>query len=412
MKKIFKVFLCMLFVLSFTKVLATETEQEAVKTPTLRETLTEYKDGVFYYSFDVDPSDYEITEEKNSQFEVFGFQLYEVQGKDDDLSYAPIKDAVEISETVKVNVPVGESRTYAAKVMGITLEDESVIQSDYSKLVVLDHIKPKKPVLTNDNDSYVKFENNKFTYNLSLNNEDYYLNPKDENPLYVVDGYEFYEVVDGENKLVKNGTLGDTFTVELEKNESKTYVVRVFTKDSEGNNVYSDFSDKLVVKNEMLLIDDVKDAFVKTKLMSEILKGVRKSEPDATITLDQTDKTKNVLNLVDNEGEVALSFTFNDEYISFAGVKPETVDDVDLGNAIVEGIFINNLIYTVLDLNGYTDKDLDFGEKEDLDIEFFNKYGILLDSDKVEFKDEDSSTTITYIKEFRISLDKLKIKML
>ena len=101
-------------------------------------------------------------------------------------------------------------------------------------------IKVKKPTLSIAGGDINQFD-------LSIGVEGVYASGYSE-----IDGWELGEVVSGAIKKFGSYTSFKSVTVKLEPGEERTFVARVYKTDSKGNKVYSEFSNQVKHKREIL----------------------------------------------------------------------------------------------------------------------------------------------------------------
>ena len=156
-------------------------------------------------------------------------------------------------ETISVKVALGEKKTYVAKVFA-KLSDNSVIESEYSNEVVIDHETVKTPELSiacgnkNENGDCLDKHNlsdGYYSYDVEVN-KTAYINVETNINNY---GYDIYEKNGTRYTRVGGGMLGspETVNVQVEVGTSKTFVAVVYGIDKNGNKVESDYSEELVI---------------------------------------------------------------------------------------------------------------------------------------------------------------------
>ena len=129
----------------------------------------------------------------------------------------------------------------------VEMTDELEITHKDNKLYV------KTPVLSNvgsgtGTTEYIGFENGSYIYDLAINFQDYDLG----NNNYSAEGYDVFEKNGTEYTYLASGTMGGAAVVEVEAGTKKTLVARTYVKNSEGEKVYSNNSNEIVLDNTSL----------------------------------------------------------------------------------------------------------------------------------------------------------------
>jgi hypothetical protein len=154
----------------------------------------------------------------------------------------------------------------------------------------------------------------------------------------------------------------------------------------------------------MLTIDEVNEEFNNIYIVEFNKVGAKIST-----AIDTTNKVLNIY----NDGEIAVSFNYTDEYIEYdnrnAVISDETLDD-NL-NAMLMLIYINQ---SILNLSGYEDKTLttDSSDIEDDFTKTYDTYGLQVETEPYEFEDGNYSESGDFIRYYKISLDTDKIAAL
>ena len=135
---------------------------------------------------------------------------------------------------------------------GETIEVPTSFEIDYIDLLW----NVEAPTLHNTNEDeeqkYISYENGIYKYFLWFNHEDY-SHLDEESGLYVSDvkGLEYYEKDGEEYTLIRsveyNPNYGALLSVDVEAGTKKAFVIRLYTLDSKGNKVYSDYSNEVVI---------------------------------------------------------------------------------------------------------------------------------------------------------------------
>ena len=136
----------------------------------------------------------------------------------------------------------GETKTFVARVYK-DKENGDRIYSEYSNELEVTREKLQTPTLARD-----------FHYtnlaNIAITGEGYYA--KGEEVLKEISGWELYEKVDKNYNKIKEGTEYFYISNEFAPGESKIYVSRVYYETTDGNRIYSDYSNELEVTREKL----------------------------------------------------------------------------------------------------------------------------------------------------------------
>ena len=163
-----------------------------------------------------------------------GFELYEkIDGQ-----YTLIS-----TEKLDVYVDMGESKTYVVKVYALNTKGEK-IYSDYSNEVVVDNSKILAPTLTDVAGGVPGTE--VMSRNLFINAEGNYV---EEEALSAIDGFILYEKINGVYRVSCEVSGADRVGVDVPLGESKIYAVKVYVLDENGQKVYSDYSNEVVIDN-------------------------------------------------------------------------------------------------------------------------------------------------------------------
>ena len=158
-------------------------------------------------------------------------------------------------ETIVVKVALGEKKTYAAKVFA-KLSDNSVIESEYSNEVVINHETVKAPKLSiacankDENGTCLDkhyLENGYYQYDVSVDKATYI----DINSNLNNYGYDVYEKNGTRYTKVGGGMLGspEVVAVQVEVGTTKTFVAVVYGIDKNGNRIESDYSEELIINH-------------------------------------------------------------------------------------------------------------------------------------------------------------------
>ena len=164
-----------------------------------------------------------------------GVELYEII--DDD--YTLIETSTNGS-FYPIDVEFGTSRTFVARVYALDNEGNNVY-SDYSNELVLDNYYLPAPTLS----TYGGTSEDGITSTATgITAQGAYAN---EGSMDNIDGVELYEIINDEYNLIETSTNGNFSPIDVEFGTSRTLVTRVYALDNEGNKVYSDFSNEIVI---------------------------------------------------------------------------------------------------------------------------------------------------------------------
>ena len=195
-----------------------------------------YENGVYFYDLAIESEDYKYTEGEG--YIAVGYDLFEKNGTE----YIDGTE-VQIAGIIRVPVEAGTRKTFVAKAYVLNSKGEK-IYSDYSNEIVIDNTRPLVPTLSDVMAGLS--EGNALWARMDISFEGNYGR---EEIRSTVDGYELYTKNNGEYTLV-NTVEGTTYTrVEVNLGESKTYVARVYVLDENGQKVYSDYSNEVVLDN-------------------------------------------------------------------------------------------------------------------------------------------------------------------
>ena len=168
--------------------------------------------------------------------EISGWELYEKTEN----GYSKITEGT--NYTYQMELVPGETKTFVARVYK-DKENGDRIYSEYSNELEVTREKLQTPTLTID-----------FHYtnlaNIAITGEGYYA--KGEEVLKEISGWELYEKVDKNYNKIKEGTEYFYTSNEFAPGESKIYVSRVYYETTNGNRIYSEYSNELEVTREKL----------------------------------------------------------------------------------------------------------------------------------------------------------------
>ncbi len=174
--------------------------------------------------------------DSNNLSKISGWELYE---KTTD-GYSKITEGT--NYTYQMELVPGETKTFVARVYK-DKENGDRIYSEYSNELEVTREKLQTPTLARD-----------FHYtnlaNIAITGEGYYA--KGEEVLKEISGWELYEKVDKNYNKIKEGTEYFYISNEFAPGESKIYVSRVYYETTDGNRIYSDYSNELEVTREKL----------------------------------------------------------------------------------------------------------------------------------------------------------------
>lgn len=167
--------------------------------------------------------------------EISGWELYEKTNN----GYAKITEGT--NYTYQIELVPGETKTFVARVYK-DKEDGNRIYSEYSNELEVTREKLQTPTLARD-----------FHYTnlakLAITADGYYAGNENTEE---ISGWELYEKVDENYNKIKEGTEYFYTSNELAPGETKIYVSRVYYETTNGNRIYSDYSNELEVTREKL----------------------------------------------------------------------------------------------------------------------------------------------------------------
>ena len=193
--------------------------------------------------------------------------------------------------------------------------------------------------------------------------------------------------------------MAEEYNVSFKKGNSKTYVARVY-KEVDGEKIYSDYSNELVLKDSLLTIEQVVN---KVNEGLDELNQLAENEEDKLIASVDSENNK----IVFTSGGESLSFDYTDEYITYSDLETVITEDNVLDNfgSVMMMAFVQN---SIIELSGYENKTVtEFAENE----EDYPKYGIMYIGEDYDFSKDDEdgnhiTNTGTYIRKFKITLNK------
>lgn len=174
--------------------------------------------------------------DSNNLSKISGWELYE---KTTD-GYSKITEGT--NYTYQMELVPSETKTFVARVYK-DKENGDRIYSEYSDELEVTREKLQTPTLARD-----------FHYTnlakLAITAEGYYA--KDKEVLKEISGWELYEKVGENYNKIKEGTEYFYTSNEFAPGETKVYVSRVYYETTDGNRIYSDYSNELEVTREKL----------------------------------------------------------------------------------------------------------------------------------------------------------------
>ncbi len=215
--------------------------EKNVKTPTLvNATLTacgtspecepfvpEFNDGKYRYDLSIKDQDSSFT----------GYEIYEKNGE----TYTKIGEGkVHNPEVVMVTIEPGEKKIYVARIYAEKTTGEKVY-SEYSNEVIIDHSTYETPTLSNPAGMDVET----LKAQLTIGYEGAYAISKKGK---AITGYELYEKIGTELKLVGTAEGLSQIEVTVEPGEKRIFVARVYAEKANGEKVYSEYSNELVLE--------------------------------------------------------------------------------------------------------------------------------------------------------------------
>lgn len=154
----------------------------------------------------------------------------------------------------------------------------------------------------------------------------------------------------------------------------------------------------------MINIDDIPGSFEKTKTIGTFDQML---DSKTTMTVNKTGKTLDV----SVDGEITTKIKYTDNYVELDN-RSETANSVVFEEKLVETMHVLALTEAVINLSGFEGKFL----KDDAKPNDFNKYGMQFETEESVITTEEngitSTTSIEYVKYFKLSLDKTKIAAL
>ena len=168
--------------------------------------------------------------------EISGWELYEKTTN----GYSKITEGT--NYTYQMELVPEETKTFVARVYK-DKENGNRIYSEYSNELEVTRKKLQTPTLARD-----------FHYTnlakLAITAEGYY--GSSEETLKEITGWELYEKVGENYNKIKEGTEYFYTSNEFAPGETKVYVSRVYYETTDGNRIYSDYSNELEVSREKL----------------------------------------------------------------------------------------------------------------------------------------------------------------
>ena len=205
-----------------------------------------YENGIYKYSLWFNNEDYSYLDEELGLYvsDVKGFEYLEKDGEEYTLirsvEYDPNMGAATLLE-----VEAGTTKTFVIRLYTLDSKGNKVY-SDYSNEIVLDNFYLPTPTLSTYGGTWDNWTASTAT---NIVSEGTYAK---EGSMDNIDGVELYEIIDDDYTLIETSTNGSFYPIDVEFGTSRTFVARVYALDNEGNNVYSDYSNELVLDNYYL----------------------------------------------------------------------------------------------------------------------------------------------------------------
>ena len=202
------------------------------------EFVSELKDGKYRYDLSI----------KNQNVSFTGYEIYEKNGE----AYTKVGEGkVHNPEVIEVTIEPGEKKIYVARIYAEKTNGEKVY-SEYSNELVIDHSVVETPSLinssltacgTSDCEFVPELKDGKYRYDLSI---------KNQNVSFT--GYEIYEKNGEAYTKVGEGKVHNPEVIEvtIEPGEKKIYVARIYAEKTNGEKVYSEYSNELVIDHSVV----------------------------------------------------------------------------------------------------------------------------------------------------------------
>lgn len=164
------------------------------------------------------------------------------------------------------------------------------------------------------------------------------------------------------------------------------------------------FAGPMNVQAITLTVEIVSDEFNKTPLIESL-------ETLGTKYSSFVNKYTKTLDIIESDKKV-FSFKYTEDYIEFDN-RSTVVTEENAFETVGAMLFIENLIEAVIKASGYNAVTL----KENADLTNYDRYGILLETEKFDFSGQDEnggswSSSGDYLKYFKISLNTTRIDAL
>lgn len=171
----------------------------------------------------------------SDEYDVGGFELY-------------VKDGDKIYEDTKfssydVTIEPNTKQTYVARIYRIGSNDKR-IYSEYSNEITFDTTY-SAPTLTCD---ITSFNEGYYNYICLVNSNDYKISGEGDETVYYPQYYELYRKNNiGNYDRIDGKNINQTISISVEAGTKKTFAARVYTKNSENRDIFSDYSDELSI---------------------------------------------------------------------------------------------------------------------------------------------------------------------
>ena len=235
------ILLCFIFV-------GTVRAAEKPATPVLvqEEGISRYELSVYSFNVYIETDQYNLSNDPdNPEFTIDGMDLYYVTGTcmNNNTCEAVLDGGYYPDEYPDISIPVGTSQTFVARVYVLD-EGDNKVYSDYSNQLTITAPELSAPVLSDLYNGPTAYANGVYTYYMGINSVDYMFPNTEDDPVYMVDGFQLCSV---ETNQCNDFSMGDEIDFDLEVNETATFYERVYDVDESETRTYSEKSANLTI---------------------------------------------------------------------------------------------------------------------------------------------------------------------
>ncbi len=156
------------------------------------------------------------------------------------------------NKSYEVEVDIGENKAYVARAY-IYNDKKEKVYSSYSNTITINNSKVENPTLS---DASGVISEGKKIVELNIVMKGYYATLTN-----YLSGYEIYEKVGSQYKLVTSIAGNKSYKVEVDIGENKTYAARAYIYNDKKEKIYSSYSNTITINNSKVETPTLSDAF-------------------------------------------------------------------------------------------------------------------------------------------------------